>query len=751
MLKRSLILASKALLAALVLVLVWLAYLDAVISSTFDRKRYALPATVYARSLELFEGAQVLSAQLVAELEGIGYRRVDQLFRPGQFRLAGTKLELFTRDFKFPDQLVEGARHAIELRQDRVVALTRDAKTIDLLRLEPMVIGGVYPKHGEDRILVQLSEVPRTLTEGLLAIEDQQFQTHKGFSLTGILRAFTTNLQSGRVVAGGSTITQQLVKNYYLTPDRTLIRKVRELFMSVLLEWHAEKDEILEGYLNEIYLGQEGPRAIHGFALGALHYFDTPLTQLGLHQQALLVGMVKGPSLYNPRRNPDRARERRNLVLGVWAEQGVISQEQAAIARLMPLDLQRQNITKQRFPAYLDLVRRQLRLEYRDEDLSTLGLRIFTAFDPSLQEALQESTQRGLALMGAGDDALESASVVTRVDSGEVVALTGGRRVSQAGFNRALDARRPAGSLFKPAVYLLALEQSERFSLASVLADAPLSHTLANGDVWAPENFDKTYRGEVLLYQALIQSLNLPAVKLGLELGADRVKQTLQRLGISSYIPEVAALPLGVGEYAPIDLAAMYQTIAAGGFRTPLRTIRAIVDSQGQPLRRYPLSYERTVERASMHLLHYALLGVMVEGTGARLQSLLPDDLVTAAKSGTSDDGRDSWFAGFSGDLLTVTWVGFDDNRSTNLTGTLGAGQIWARFMGSQAQRSFSYRMPESISLTWIDERSGLRTGKGCENARRIPFKVGSEPTARTDCRSSSRPVRDWLDKLLGG
>ena len=521
--------------------------------------------------------------------------------------------------------------------------------------------------------------------------------------------------------------------------------------MSVLLEWHAEKDEILEGYLNEIYLGQEGPRAIHGFALGALHYFDTPITQLGLHQQALLVGMVKGPSLYNPRRNPDRARERRNLVLGVWAEQGVISQEQAAIARLMPLDLQRQHATKQRFPAYLELVRRQLRLEYRDEDLSTLGLRIFTAFDPSLQEALQESTRRGLASVGGGDDALESASVVTRVDSGEVVALTGGRRVSQAGFNRALDARRPAGSLFKPAVYLLALEQSERFSLASVLDDAPLSYTLPNGDVWAPENFDKTYRGEVLLYQALIQSLNLPAVKLGLELGADRVKQTLQRLGISSYIPEVAALPLGVGEYAPIDLAAMYQTIAAGGFRTPLRTIRAIVDSQGQPLRRYPLSYERTVERTSMHLLHYALLGVMAEGTGARLQSLLPDDLVTAAKSGTSDDGRDSWFAGFSGDLLTVTWVGFDDNRSTNLTGTLGAGQIWARFMGSQAQRSVAYRMPESISLAWIDERSGLRTGKGCEHARRIPFKAGSEPAARTDCRSSSRPVRDWLDKLLGG
>jgi len=735
--------------ALLTLGLLWVAYLDATISGTFDQKRYALPATVYARSLELYEGAVVDRADLEQELKWLGYRAVGELYRPGQFARQGDTLRIYTRDFKFPDQFYAGARVSVHWRNGRVSAIERDGKPADLLRLEPMVIGGVYPKHGEDRILVQLSEVPTILAGGLLAIEDQKFMEHFGFSVTGIARAFLSNVQSGRVVAGGSTITQQLVKNYYLSSDRTISRKVRELIMSVLLEFHAEKEEILEGYLNEIYLGQDGPRAIHGFALGALHYFNTPLSQLGLHQQALLVGMVKGPSLYNPKRNPERATERRNLVLDVWVAEGLISREQGEVAKLMPLDLEGQESLKQRFPAYLDLVRRQLRLEYRDEDLTTLGLRIFTAFDPQMQTSLQAATIAGLKAASESPE-LESASVVTRVDSGEVIALTGGRALGQAGFNRALDARRPAGSLFKPAVYLAALEKPKRFNLVSELVDLPLAVELPNGDVWAPENYDKDHRGSVLLYSALIESLNLPAARLGLELGPDVVKTMLRRLGITAPIPEVASLSLGVGGYAAIDLAAMYQTIAAGGFRTPLRTIRDIVDANGDPLRRYPLAYHRTIDRATMHLLHFALLGVMEEGTGSSLKRLLPADLITAGKSGTSNDGRDSWFAGFSGDLLTVTWVGYDDNRTSNLTGARAAGQVWARFMAAEARRPVAYRMPERIELKWIDSTSGRRTGRGCPNAIRVPFIEGSAPSNSTDCRKTDNPVVDWLQKIFG-
>ena len=335
MLRKVSIVVLKLFFAGLALGSLWVAYLDATISNTFDQKRYALPATVYARSLELYEGASVELSALTRELDWVGYRAVQTLYRPGQYSRSGNRIDIYTRDFKFPDQFAKGAKVAIVLNQGRIVSLSREGKAIDLLRLEPMVIGGVYPKHGEDRLLVQLSEVPASLTNGLLAIEDQGFMEHHGFSVTGMARALLSNVRSGRVVAGGSTITQQLVKNYYLTPERTLTRKIRELIMSVLLEWHAEKEEILESYFNEIYLGQDGPRAIHGFALGALHYFDTPLTQLGLHQQALLVGMVKGPSLYNPNRNPERATERRNLVLDVWVREGIISSEQGAVAKLL--------------------------------------------------------------------------------------------------------------------------------------------------------------------------------------------------------------------------------------------------------------------------------------------------------------------------------------------------------------------------------------------------------------------------------
>ena len=457
----------------------------------------------------------------------------------------------------------------IDFKQSRVSGIAAGKKSVDLMRLDPVQIGGIYPQHGEDRLLVRLDDVPETLREGLLAIEDRNFYSHWGFSLQGILRAAFSNLRSGQVVAGGSTITQQLVKNYYLTPERTVVRKVTELIMAVLLELHHDKEMILESYVNEIYLGQEGPRSIHGFALAARHYFDTPLDQLGLHQQALLIGMIKGPSLYNPSRNPERAKKRRDVVLGVMAEQGVISHEHAMIARTMPLGLNRQNRIQNSFPAFLDLVRRQLRRDYRDEDLTTKGLSIFTSFDPLLQRLLERSTSTVMDSIDTGGG-LQSATVVTRFDSGEVVAMLGGREARYAGFNRALDARRPAGSLLKPAIYLSALEEPKRFNLATKLSDTPLTVGGKYDDPWTPRNFDRQAHGDVLLYRALANSYNLATARLGLELGIDRVAETLARLGVEEGVPRVPALMLGAGEYSPMSMAAMYQSIAAG--RLPYAT-----------------------------------------------------------------------------------------------------------------------------------------------------------------------------------
>ena len=726
-----------------------LIYLDARITTTFTDKMWELPARVYARPLELFSGARIAPEDLAYELELLGYRKVRTPRDPGQVSRNGSRFEIHTRGFDFPDERESARRVLVSFKSGRVAGISAGGARVDLMRLDPLQIGGIYPSHGEDRVLVRLEDVPETLIQGLLAIEDQGFYDHWGFSITGIARAALSNIRSGQVVAGGSTITQQLVKNYYLTPERTIVRKVTELVMSVLLEVHYSKDDILESYINEVYLGQEGPRSIHGFALAARHYFDTPLDQLGLHQQALLVGMIKGPSLYNPLRNPQRALERRNVVLNAMASQGVISEEHAVVASAMPLGLNNKRRVRDSFPAYIDLVRRQLRQEYREEDLTTLGLSIFSAFDPLLQRQAENSTKEVLNQLDSGGG-LESATVVTRSDTGEVAALVGGRKVRYAGFNRALDARRPAGSLLKPAVYLAALEQPERYSLATPISDAAVSVTSRGGQLWEPRNFDRASHGDVLLFRSLANSYNQATARLGMEIGLDKVVDMLRRLGIDGEVPEVPALTLGAGEYSPMDMAGMYQAIAAGGFRMPLRSIRDIVDARGQPLRRYPLEYDRTVNLQATHLLHYGLRAVMREGTGKGAYRYLDDRFEVAGKTGTTNDGRDSWFAGFSGDLMAVTWIGRDDNGGTGLTGSSGALRVWAHFMSRASNRSLAYRMPDAIELQWIDEKNGYLTGKGCPDSRMLPFIAGSEPGRKTNCSPRKTTIKDWFQSLFG-
>ncbi len=743
----------KLLFTAMVVMLGWVVYLDARITSTFTEKMWELPAKVYARPLELFAGARLSVDELARELRLLGYRKVSQIRSPGQFAHYRNRLEVFTRGFDFPDERERSRRVLVEFHGPRVSALEAAGTRLDLMRLDPLQIGGIYPRHGEDRVLVRLEDVPATLLAGLKAVEDRDFDTHHGFSLTGIARAALSNLRSGQVVAGGSTITQQLVKNYYLTPERTVVRKLRELVMAVLLELHYPKDQILESYVNEIYLGQEGSRAVHGFALAARHYFDTPLAQLGLQEQALLIGMIKGPSLYNPSRNPERALARRNTVLDVMAEQGVISPEHARIARVMPLGLNGRQQLRNAYPAFLDLVRRQLQAEYREEDLATAGLSIFTTFDPLLQRQVEASTTRVLEQIDAGGE-LQSASVVTRLDTGEVAALVGGRHARYAGFNRALDARRPAGSLLKPSIYLAALERPRQYTLASRLSDAPFTQELPGDRLWEPRNFDRTSHGEVPLYTALANSYNLASARLGLALGLDTLVDTLARLGVTEGVSRVPALTLGAGEYSPLAMATLYQSIAAGGYRMPLRSIRNVANAQGEILSRYLTDYERTVSLQATYLLQFALQEVVRSGSGKAVYRYLPQDFVVAGKTGTTNDGRDSWFAGFSGDLVAVSWIGRDDNSATGLTGASGALQVWADFMSQASRQPLEYRPPDGIELVVIDESNGYRTGEGCPHARMLPFIAGSAPDESTDCARPRAPtgiISDWFRRLFKG
>lgn len=746
----------KAALAAAVLMGVALVYLDARITTTFADKRFELPARVYARPLELYQGRQLQNDELRYELELLGYKQVTALRNPGEVLRQGNRYDIYVRGFRFYDDSEPARRIRLTINNGAISSLSSNGQAIELMRLDPAQIGGIYPSHGEDRLLVRLADVPDSLRAGLLAVEDRHFDDHWGFSVTGIVRAAIANMRSGQVVAGGSTITQQLVKNYYLSAERSYTRKIKELLMALLLEFHYSKEEILESYVNEVYLGQEGPRAIHGLALGARHYFDAPLEQLGLHQQALLIGMIKGPSLYNPERNPKRALTRRNVVLDVMAETAVISQEQAAVAKAMPLQLSSRKVVRHRFPAFLDLVRRQLRRDYREQDLTSRGLSVFTSFDPLLQRAAERSLVKVLDSVDSTGD-MQGAMIVTKVDTGEVAAVVGGRKVRYAGFNRALDVARPAGSLLKPAVFLAALEQPERYTLATLLDDSGFSIRGQNGEVWTPRNFDRQEHGQVMLFDALSKSYNLATARLALDLGMHNVVDMLERLGVEKSLEPLPSLSLGSGSFSPLDVAALYQTIASGGYRTPLRAIRDIVDTHDKPLKRYALNYERSVSLQAMHLLHFSLRDVVVNGTGKGVYRVLPREFQVAGKTGTTNDGRDSWFAGFSGDLLAVTWLGRDDNAPTSLTGGTGALKVWADFTANASKRSLAYRMPEGVETAVIDVQTGERSGDNCPDARLVPFIEGSVPLEQTRClregrmhEGQGRSVVDWLRGLLG-
>jgi len=752
-----------ALLAVLLGTALFTLYLDWRVTAEFAGRRWSLPGRVYARPLELFPGARVNAAQVAQELQWLGYQPGLEGDTPGRFERRGDDIEVVTRPFAFWD----GAQPALALRlrfgADSLDALhdrRRDAP-LTLARLEPLLIGGIYPAHNEDRLLVRLNEAPPELIKALLAMEDRRFYKHIGIDPRGTLRALVSTL-TGRGVQGGSTLTQQLVKNFFLTPERTLRRKATESLMALLLELHYDKNEILEAYLNEIYLGQDRNRAIHGFGLAAQYYFGKPLERLTLPESALLVGLVKAPSLYDPYRHPERARARRNLVLNEMRDLGLITADQALRGRSAPLGVTAKAGTgTSPHPAFLELVRRQLRQDYDEADLRNEGLRVFTTLDPHAQRAAERALAARLARLDRGrrHDAppLEGAVVVTSTATGEVQALVGGRDAQFHGFNRALDASRPVGSLLKPAVYLAALAHPERYTLVTPLNDERFVWKSRGAPDWIPENYDKQFHGRVPLRTALAQSYNVATARLGTELGLPRVLDTVQRLGVERPLPPYASTLLGAVSLTPFEVTQMYQTIASGGFRVPLRAIREVLTDDGQPLSRYALSVEQAYEPAPVYLVTAAMQDVVREGTARGLAAFVPPALNAAGKTGTTDEQRDSWFAGFTGDYLAVAWIGYDDNRTTRLTGASGAMTVWGELMGTLAREPLVPPAPENIERVTVDPRNGLRAGPGCADAVELPFIAGTAPAGHSDCDGGtpppSEPVREkiksWWERLF--
>ncbi len=736
---------------------VYVAYLDFQIRSQFEGKRWAVPAKVFARPLELYPQVHMNADQFENELNVLAYRRSMNPDRPGSYFRNGNSFRVISRPFTFWD----GSEPSIAM-QAKFIGNTLedlyDAKTrtpLPIVRFDPAIIGRIYPSHTEDRVLVKLDEVPPLLVNALVAVEDRDFYTHSGISLRGIGRAVLANIRAGATVQGGSTLTQQLVKNFFLSNERSLWRKVNEAVMALLLEWHYDKNEIMEAYINEIFLGQDGQRSIHGFGLASRFYFEKPLEKLRTDEIALLVGIVKGPSYYNPRRYEERALERRNLVLDLLVAQGDINPAEGDSAKTEPLNvvsLEKSNITS--YPAFMDLVRRQLRRDYKEEDLNSEGLQIFTTLDPVVQYESEKALSKWLNRLGQSkdlpDSELQGASVVVSVDGGEVLSIVGGRNPQFAGFNRALDAVRPIGSLIKPAVYLTALQQTEKYTLVSLLDDGPMTLELENGDQWEPQNFDKEFHGMVPIYQALSNSYNLSTTRLGLEVGLPNIIHTLNLLGVERDIKPYPSLLLGSLALSPVEVAQMYHTLAAGGFRTPLRAIRDVLNAQGQPLQRYPLSVEKVVDAEPVYLLNAALKETTRRGTGQGVYRFVPPDLKVAGKTGTSNDLRDSWFAGYTGDKLGIVWVGMDDNRPAELTGSSGALKIWGEIFLAINTESAVDVPPANVELVTIDTQTQLLAGSSCNSGLQLPFVKGTAPTEQSGCGGSvMERGSSWLERLF--
>ena len=720
------------------------AYLDIDIRRQFEGDKWALPAHVYTRPMELYIG-QEFNLQLVqSELHELGYTQRAQTEQVGDYSLKPNSLEIYQREFRFWDGLRAQQKIRLSIQQGRIqdIGIIKDKQQIqstEIIRLEPRLFGSASSNSHEDRSLLKLADVPQPLIDALIAIEDRQFYSHFGINPFGIARALVRNIRAGRVVQGGSTLTQQLVKNYYLNSEQTYRRKFIEIIMAVLLELHYSKDEILQAYLNEVYFSQAGNRAIHGFALASQYFYARPLQELQLSELALLVGINNGPSRYNPVQHPQRAKKRRDLVLLTMLKQSLIDQAQYEQALAQDLNISPSTALLS-YPSFMGFVRKKLQNNYEQDDLLSDGLQIHTTLNPRIQQTLEQVATQQLRKLESAKNIpagkLQIAAVVVRTDNGEVAAMLGDRQSSFSGYNRALNARRPVGSLLKPFVYLSALESPTNYSLASVIADTNITVSQAGSPDWQPRNYDNLQHGDVTLIDALVRSYNLATVRLGMQVGIKQVADTIRRAGYKRDFQELPSILLGALPMSVMDVAQIYLTLAADGFKTPIKGIRAVLSNQHEPLARYPLAIEQAIEPNFNLLINYALQEVVRTGTARKVLRDFTYDYGLAGKTGTTDNYRDSWFAGYSGNYLMVVWIGRDDNQPTGLTGASGAAKIWATTMRKMplTRLQLNYNRPDLSSLRLAYSLDPLQ--HDCSQARTLPILQASLPIKNMLCKS---------------
>lgn len=710
-------------LVILVLLAMYGLYLDQKIRSRIDGKVWQLPAAVYGRMVNLEPDMAVSKTEMVKLLEATQYRKVTAMTRPGEFTVQANSIEMIRRPFDFPDSKEGQVRARLTFNGDRLETIENmeNNRQFGFFRLDPRLITMLSSPNGEQRLFVPRSGFPDLLVDTLLATEDRHFYEHDGISFYSIGRAVLANLTAGRTVQGASTLTQQLVKNLFLSSERSYGRKANEAYMALIMDARYSKDRILELYMNEVYLGQSGDNEIRGFPLASLYYFGRPVEELSLDQQALLVGMVKGASIYNPWRNPKLALERRNLVLRLLQQQQVIDQELYDMLSARPLGVQPRGGVISPQPAFMQMVRQELQAKLGDKVKDLSGVKIFTTFDSVAQDAAEKAAVEGIPALIKQRKLtdLETAMVVVDRFSGEVRAMVGGATPQFAGYNRAMQARRSIGSLAKPATYLTALSQPNQYRLNTVIADAPISLRQPNGQVWSPQNDDKRFSGQVLLVDALTRSMNVPTVNLGMALGLPAVTDTWLKLGApKEQLHPVPSMLLGALNLTPVEVAQAFQTIASGGNRATLSALRSVIAEDGTVLYQSFPQAERAVPAQAAYMTLWTMQQVIQRGTGRQLGAKYPG-LHLAGKTGTTNNNVDTWFAGIDGREVTITWVGRDNNQPTKLYGASGAMAIYQRYLANQSPFPLELTAPEDIVDMGIDDAGNFMCAGG--SSRTIP------------------------------
>ena len=729
--KRSVLFVFKLLLLAVLVLLFYLVYLDSKISKKFAGQKWQVPAQIYARSTELLPGKLMTPQQLINRLDALQYQRNAALTAPGQYSVSRNHVTIYRRPFVYVDGYQSEQLFSVEFNQSGINRIMQRNlnEPVNFARLEPQLIEHLVAAQQEDRELVALQQVPELFKDALLLVEDREFYHHHGVSPLSVLRALLVNISAGRTVQGGSTLTQQLAKNMFLSSDRTLWRKVNEAFIALVLDYRFNKDQILEAYLNEVFVGQNFANAVHGVGLGSRFYFGKPLTELQPAEAALLIGILKGPSYFDPRRFPQRAQQRRDLVLRLMFEQHLLSRAdyQHAVQQDVKV-IPRGEYLQQGNAAYLDTVRKELRQLSIDPAYKDQGIKVFTYLDTVTQQQAEQAVKQQLAPQ---DKALQAAMVVADYRNAELIAMVGAKEATQGGFNRALDARRQIGSIIKPVIYLQALAQQGRYTLASQLDDSPI-RLRSNDQDWQPQNFDKQYRGPVSLIDALVYSLNVPTVRLGLQLGLPAIHDGLRQLGLNRKVKLHPAALLGAVELSPLEVTQLYQTIANKGLHQQLSSLFAVTDHNGHPLYQRQHQLTRRYQEAEIYLLQYALIQAAEKGTARALATAFPG-IKLAGKTGTSSDYRDSWFSGFDQDSLTTVWLGRDDNKPIGLTGASGALALFSQFYSSKGANSLITAMPEQVSLQAFSLKTGYAVSQSCLNILLLPA-ISVEMPAGPEC-----------------